>query len=57
MAEYPHNYPREKEDKDKERSSNPTDQIEREPYREPKRPFDPEIEREIVPERPASKTE
>jgi len=43
--------PNKKTEKERQDPSNPIDQNEREPYREPKRPFDPQIEHEIEPER------
>lgn len=33
-------------EKERQDPSNPIDQTEREPFREPKRPFDPNVERE-----------
>ncbi len=41
--------PRKRSEKERQNPSKPIDQSEREPYREPKRPFDPQIDREIHP--------
>ena len=39
------NRPDKKKERERENPPNPMDQPEREPFREPKRPFDPDVER------------